>query len=518
MHFQDLGLVPPLLRALEEEGYATPTPIQAQSIPHLLQGRDLFGAAQTGTGKTAAFALPVLQKLAAEPPVKGRRPTRALVLAPTRELAAQIGERFTAYGRFLHPALRVAVIFGGVGKQPQLDALRAGIDVLVATPGRLLDLMGDGHVQLGHVEVFILDEADRMLDMGFIHDVRRVVAVVPPVRQTLLFSATMPDEIMDLAHSILRDPLRVEVTPVATTAEKVEQAIFFVEKADKRSLLGWLLEDPELTRALVFTRTKHGANRVAEYLAKIGVGAAAIHGNKSQNARERALEHFREGKNRVLVATDIAARGLDIDDVSHVINFDLPNEPESYVHRIGRTARAGASGAAVSFCELEERPYLADIERLTRQNIHRITEHPYRSNAPLPGITDLTPRGARPAASAPRPQSHRDGGGFRGGRDGRSGGGGGGDRNSRAPLPPRPQAPRAPAPAPVPVSARTAPAAAPVSAPPPTQRPASTNTGPAPGNNGGSGEGNAPRRRRRRGRPGGGAGGGPGGAPGRSDG
>jgi ATP-dependent RNA helicase RhlE len=399
MRFEELGLLPALLRALEAEGYDHPTPIQTQAIPHLLGGRDLFGCAQTGTGKTAAFALPVLQRLATEPATRGRRPIRTLVLAPTRELAAQIAERFTAYGHFLHPAQRVAVIFGGVGKQPQIDALRRGVDILVATPGRLLDLMGDGHVGLEHVEIFILDEADRMLDMGFIHDVRKVIAAVPPVRQTLLFSATMPAEIMNLAQTILRDPLRVEVTPVATTAEKVDQVLFFVEKNDKRRLLSWLLEDPDFSRTLVFTRTKHGANRVAEHLEKTGVGAAAIHGNKSQNARERALEHFRSGANRVLVATDIAARGLDIDDVSHVINFDLPNEPETYVHRIGRTARAGASGAAVSFCEMEERPYLVDIERLTRQHIPRITEHPFASPTPPPAPTDLDPKGR---GSAPR--------------------------------------------------------------------------------------------------------------------
>ncbi len=399
MRFEELGLLPALLRALEAEGYDHPTPIQVQAIPHLLGGRDLFGCAQTGTGKTAAFALPVLQHLATEPATRGRRPIRTLVLAPTRELAAQIGERFTAYGHFLHPAQRVTVIFGGVGKQPQIDALRRGVDILVATPGRLLDLMGDGHVALEHVEVFILDEADRMLDMGFIHDVRKIIAAVPPVRQTLLFSATMPAEIMNLAQTILRDPLRVEVTPVATTAEKVDQVLFFVEKNDKRRLLSWLLEDPDFSRTLVFTRTKHGANRVAEHLEKTGVGAAAIHGNKSQNARERALEHFRSGANRVLVATDIAARGLDIDDVSHVINFDLPNEPETYVHRIGRTARAGASGAAVSFCEMEERPYLVDIERLTRQHIPRITEHPFASPTPPPAATDLDPKGR---GSAPR--------------------------------------------------------------------------------------------------------------------
>ncbi len=381
MHFNDLNLIDPLLRAVQAEGYDTPTPIQAQAIPHILAGRDLVGCAQTGTGKTAAFALPILQQLAAD---RNRRrgPLRVLVLSPTRELATQIGDSFAAYGRQL--GFRHIVIFGGVGQQPQVDALRRSPEILVATPGRLLDLMGQGFVHLNSIEMFVLDEADRMLDMGFIHDVRRIIKALPARRQTLLFSATMPQDIQDLADHMLVNPVRVEVTPQATTVEKIAQSVFFVEKKDKRALLEYLLEDGAVRRVLVFTRTKHGANKLAEQLERAHFQAEAIHGNKSQSARERALANFKNGKTRVLVATDIAARGLDVDDVTHVINYDLPNEPESYVHRIGRTARAGAEGTAFSFCDSDERVYLRDIEKLIRLRVPVVTEHPYAAALDAP--------------------------------------------------------------------------------------------------------------------------------------
>jgi ATP-dependent RNA helicase RhlE len=388
MQFSDLGLIPPLARAVAAEGYTEPTPIQAQAIPHVLAGRDLLGLAQTGTGKTAAFALPILQRLAAAPAPQPRR-IRCMVLTPTRELASQIGESFSTYGR--HLPLRNTVIFGGVGMQPQKDALRAGMDILVATPGRLLDLAGQGLVDLKHLEVFVLDEADRMLDMGFIHDVRRVIALLPRRRQTLFFSATMPREAQDLADQLLVKPETVAVVPPATTVEKVDQEVFFVEKGDKRALLVDVLRDSSMRRVLVFSRTKHGANRIAEHLAKNAVVAEAIHGNKSQNARERALAGFKAGKTRVLVATDIAARGIDIDDVTHVVNFDVPEVPETYVHRIGRTARAGASGMALTFCDADERPDLRAIEKLTRQAIAIVEGHPFESRVPFT------------AATAPRP-------------------------------------------------------------------------------------------------------------------
>jgi ATP-dependent RNA helicase RhlE len=367
MSFAQLNLIEPLLRAVASEGYTEPTPIQLKAIPHLLAGRDLVGCAQTGTGKTAAFALPILQRLSAQPSKGHTRPVRVLILTPTRELASQIGASFAVYGR--HLAIKHTVIFGGVGQDPQVRAVRAGVDIVVATPGRLLDLIHQKHVRLDRVEVFILDEGDRMLDMGFIHDVRRIVAELPRQRQTMLFSATMPEEIRALASSILRDPVRVEVAPISSTADQIEQSVHYVSKADKRSLLVKLLGDAAITRALVFTRTKHGANRVSEQLEKSGINAAAIHGNKSQTARERALDGFKRGDVRVLVATDIAARGIDVDGISHVFNFDLPEVPEQYVHRIGRTARAGASGIAISFCDQEERPLLADIERLIRYRL-----------------------------------------------------------------------------------------------------------------------------------------------------
>ena len=388
------------MRALAGEKYDTPTPIQAQAIPHLLAGRDLLGLAQTGTGKTAAFALPILHHLQATPAVRAGRGPRALVLTPTRELAIQVADSFRVYGR--HLTLRSAVAFGGVGYQPQAAALARGVDVLVATPGRLLDLASRGAVRFDRLSFLVLDEVDRMLDMGFVRDVKRIVALLPKERQTLLFSATLPDDIAKLAAGLLKDPVRIEVTPSATTVEKVEQRVMYVDGATKSALLSELLKDAKIVRALVFSRTKHGANRIAARLERDQIGAETIHGNKSQAARQRALESFRSGRVRVLVATDIAARGIDVDGVSHVINYDVPNEPESYVHRIGRTARAGATGIAVSLCDDSERHYLRDIEKLTRQRL-TVVEHNHKA----------PPRSAAPRANdAARaaPEGKQDGG------------------------------------------------------------------------------------------------------------
>jgi ATP-dependent RNA helicase RhlE len=371
--FADLALIEPLRRALSLENYQQPTPIQAKAIPPVLAGHDLCGIAQTGTGKTAAFALPILQRLTADASPRRRFSPRALVLAPTRELAIQIGESFRAYGRFL--PLRHAVIFGGVGQQPQVRALSTGVDIVIATPGRLLDLMEQGHLRLDGVSIFVLDEADRMLDIGFIRPIRRIIAALPKARQSLCFSATMPPEVALLCRDMLRNPRRVEVTPPASTVERIDQRVVFVDATQKRRLLTTLLRDRSVARALVFTRTKHGANRVAEHLAKGGVRADAIHGNKSQGARQRAIAGFRDGSLRVLVATDIAARGIDIDGITHVINYELPNVPETYVHRIGRTARAGAAGTAISFCDTTERASLRDIERLTRRSLTVVGPH-----------------------------------------------------------------------------------------------------------------------------------------------
>ncbi|MBI5849921.1 MAG: DEAD/DEAH box helicase [Planctomycetes bacterium] len=379
--FAGLGLSDRLLRALADCGYHAPTPIQTQAIPHLVQGKDLLGIAQTGTGKTAAFALPTLDFLAHDRAPLHPREVRCLVLVPTRELASQVHESFRDYGK--HHDLRYAVVFGGVGIGAQQKALSRGVDVLVATPGRLLDLMSQRSVVLRDVEVFVLDEADRMLDMGFIRDVRKIIDALPKDRQSLLFSATMPVEVVQLTKAILIDPVRVEVAPQTKTADKVEQSIYFVEKAQKRELLAKLLEDGKMFRTLVFTRTKHGADRVVRSLKAAGFAAAAIHGNKAQGARERALGSFKDGKVPVLVATDIAARGLDVDDISHVVNFDLPNVPETYVHRIGRTARAGRGGVALSFCDQEEREYLRDIEKLIGQSVPVVVEHAYRSTVPF---------------------------------------------------------------------------------------------------------------------------------------
>jgi ATP-dependent RNA helicase RhlE len=432
VQFSELGLIPALLSAVAAEGYVEPTPIQVQAIPHVLAGKDLLGLAQTGTGKTAAFALPILQRLAQKAPPRAPRaprPIRCLVLTPTRELASQIGESFTTYGKQL--PLRNTVIFGGVGDGAQKQVLRDGIDVLVATPGRLLDLAGQGHVELRSLEVFVLDEADRMLDMGFIHDVRRVIALLPRQRQTLFFSATMPREAQELADQLLRDPATVAVVPPATTVEKVEQEVYFVEKGDKRSLLVDVLRESAMRRVLVFSRTKHGANRIAEHLVKNRIGAEAIHGNKSQNARERALAGFKAGRTRVLVATDIAARGIDIDDVTHVVNFDIPEVPETYVHRIGRTARAGAGGMAMSFCDAEERGDLLAIERLTRQQIPVVEGHPYESRVPFAAVPAA--RAAPSRAPHDRGRGDRGRGGRRPGAPSRGGsrrGGGGSGKQS----------------------------------------------------------------------------------------
>jgi ATP-dependent RNA helicase RhlE len=403
--FTDLGISEALRHALQAEDYLTPTPIQAQAIPVLLAGKDILGIAQTGTGKTAAFLLPILQHLAATRIAPAPRGARALVLAPTRELAAQIGERARAYGQRL--GLRHAVVFGGVGFKPQIATLARGVDLLVATPGRLLDLIAQGRLQLGQVGHLVLDEADRMLDMGFIRDVRKIVALLPKQRQSLLFSATMPPEIARLAAELLRAPVRVEVSPPTRTADHIDQRVFMVEAAAKRGFLTKLLADPEMARVMVFTRTKHGANRVAEQLARAGIAAEAIHGNKSQGARERALAQFRNGSARVLVATDIAARGIDVDDVTHVINYEIPNIPESYVHRIGRTARAGASGIAISLCDPSERGFLRDIERLTNRRLTDATTEPLDIAAPTAPSRGRPAAGARRRRRWSRPQHHR---------------------------------------------------------------------------------------------------------------
>ncbi|MBN1866224.1 DEAD/DEAH box helicase [Candidatus Sumerlaeota bacterium] len=371
--FSDLDLIEPIQRAVRAENYTTPTPIQAQAIPHLLRGRDLMGCAQTGTGKTAAFALPILQRLTSDARPRRPRAPRALILTPTRELAAQIRESFAVYGR--HLRLSHTVIYGGVGQRPQVQALSRGVDILVATPGRLHDLMGQGHLLLSKVEIFVLDEADRMLDMGFLPDVRKAIAALPKKRQSLFFSATMPAAIIDLARSLLTDPVRVSVAPRSPTADNIDERVMFVQKADKAALLRELLDDDAIARALVFTRTKHGANKVVRHLERSEIVADAIHGNKSQSARTLALDRFRSGRVRVLVATDIAARGIDVDGITHVINYDLPNEPEVYVHRIGRTARAGASGRAISFCDRDERDFLRDIERLIRRPVPVVEVH-----------------------------------------------------------------------------------------------------------------------------------------------
>lgn len=395
MSFEKLNLIEPILRALKTEGYTTPTPIQEQAIPVLLERKDLLGCAQTGTGKTAAFAIPILQLLHQDELYKkGPEGIKTLILTPTRELAIQIGESFASYGK--HLRLKHTVIFGGVSQHAQTQALKAGIDILIATPGRLLDLMNQRFVRLDNVKMFVLDEADRMLDMGFIHDVKKVIAKLPQKRQTLFFSATMPKEIATLADTILTNPVRVEVTPVSSTANTIQQLVYFVEKQDKKKLLLNLLKDRSIVTALVFTRTKHGADKVTKDLNQAGVSAEAIHGNKSQNARQRALSNFKSKQTRVLVATDIAARGIDVDQLSHVINFELPNVPETYVHRIGRTGRAGASGISLSFCDSEEKEFLRDIHKLIGKAIPVAEENPYAM-----ANTDLHQGSSAPRKSAP---------------------------------------------------------------------------------------------------------------------
>lgn len=381
MTFENLNLVEPILKALQEEGYETPTPIQGEAIPIVLSGKDLLGCAQTGTGKTAAFSIPIIQKLYLQGRGKGRRVIKALVLTPTRELAIQIGESFEAYARYT--GVNHVVIFGGVSQLPQVEALKKGVDVLIATPGRLLDLVAQGMIDLQTLDYFVLDEADRMLDMGFIHDIKRILLLLPQRRQTLFFSATMPPEIAKLADSILHQPEKVAVTPPASTVDMIEQSVYYVEKADKKGLLIELLKNPGIESALVFSRTKYGADKIARFLNKAGISADAIHGEKSQTARQRALSNFKEHKIKVLVATDIAARGIDVEELAYVVNNDLPEVPETYVHRIGRTGRAGRSGIAVSFCSSEEMPLLKDIQKLIGKKISVVENHEFVSEAGL---------------------------------------------------------------------------------------------------------------------------------------
>jgi ATP-dependent RNA helicase RhlE len=375
MQFHSLKLIDPLLKALEEEGYTTPTPIQQQSIPIVLEGKDLLGCAQTGTGKTAAFALPILQRLDANKSYGNKRKIRSLIVTPTRELAIQINDSFKAYGRYTD--LTSTVIFGGVNQNPQTTVLRTGVDILVATPGRLLDLMDQGFISLRDIEIFVLDEADRMLDMGFIHDVKKLLKVLPAKRQSLFFSATMPPEIVKLANTILYNPEKVSVTPVSSTVDIIQQGVYFVDKGNKNALLIDILRNEDIKTVLVFTRTKHGADKVVKMLLKNNIKAEAIHGNKAQNARQRALTNFKAQTTRVLVATDIAARGIDVDDLEYVINYDMSNIPETYVHRIGRTGRAGAKGTALSFCDATEKEYLKDVEKLISKKIPEIRDHPF---------------------------------------------------------------------------------------------------------------------------------------------
>jgi ATP-dependent RNA helicase RhlE len=399
--FSDLGLAEPLIRALAAKGYTTPTPIQAQSIPHVRDGADLVGLAQTGTGKTAAFALPILHRLSLNRKAPPPRGARVLVLAPTRELASQINLSFKSYGQFMGASAQV--VFGGVPIGKQIRAMERGVDVLVATPGRLLDLIDQRAVRIDGIEILVLDEADHMLDLGFIHALRRIAKMVPAVRQTLLFSATMPEPIAELARAFVKDPVQVSVTPPATTVERIDQVVVHVDAARKQELLHELLTAPAITRALVFSRTKHGADRIVKRLMGQSIPAAAIHGNKSQGQRERALDDFKRGRVRLLVATDIAARGIDVDGVTHVINFDLPDVPEAYVHRIGRTARAGKDGVAISFCAPDERGNLRDIERATRQTIE-VLEHPLGLATPQPGANAGSgPNAARKPPGRPRP-------------------------------------------------------------------------------------------------------------------
>jgi ATP-dependent RNA helicase RhlE len=406
MEFKQLALIEPILKALDAEGYTTPTPIQQQAIPIVLQRTDLLGCAQTGTGKTAAFAIPIIQLLQQQKEAgNGNRHIKTLILTPTRELAIQIDDSFAAYGRFCQ--ISHTVIFGGVSQVPQVQALKKGVDVLVATPGRLLDLISQGLIDLRHLEIFVLDEADRMLDMGFIHDVKRVIAKLPAKKQTLFFSATMPPEIQQLADSLLHHPSKVTVTPVSSTVEAIEQRLYFVDKGNKPHLLLHLLQDAAITSLLVFTRTKHGADKLVKVLQRQGIHAAAIHGNKSQNNRQKALLGFKTGEIRVLVATDIAARGIDIDALGYVINYELPDVPETYVHRIGRTGRAGASGIAITFCDAEERIELRDIQRLIGKTIPVVADHPFPAGTQVPALPTAQVEQREQRAHSPRPQGQR---------------------------------------------------------------------------------------------------------------
>ncbi|RED64854.1 DEAD/DEAH box helicase [Cohnella lupini] len=400
MTFNDLKLIPSILKALSMENYTAPTPIQEQSIPAVLAGRDLLGCAQTGTGKTAAFALPIIQLLSEKGKQGSNRPIRSLILTPTRELALQIDENVKAYSRFTE--LRCVAIVGGVSQREQERALARGADIVIATPGRLMDLLNQNLIQLRNIQVLVLDEADRMLDMGFINDVKKIIAKMPTQRQTLFFSATMPQEIATLVKTLLVNPVKVEITPVSSTVDRIEQSVYKVDKDNKQNLLVHLLQDKTIVSALVFTRTKHGADRVVRGLAKANISAQAIHGNKSQNARQAALSNFKNGTTRVMVATDIAARGIDIDELSHVINFNLPNISETYVHRIGRTGRAGHSGIAISFCETEELPYLRDIEKVIKKKIPLVENHPY----PMTGVPAAVKVEA-PRSSSPKPPAFR---------------------------------------------------------------------------------------------------------------
>ncbi len=405
MTFKELGVIEPILKALSNEGYTHPTPIQAKSLPILLRNKDLLGCAQTGTGKTAAFAIPILQQIYKNNQHKGTRKIKALVVTPTRELAIQIGESFTTYGQYT--GLRNTVIFGGVKQGKQTNALRGGVDILVATPGRLLDLMNQGYISLRDIEYAVLDEADQMLDMGFIHDIRKIIAKLPKDRQSLFFSATMPKAIVELSRKILGDFEKVTIAPEKATADKVEQALYYVSKKDKINLLTLLLKEQPTKSVLIFSRTKHGANKIVKLLSKAEITSEAIHGNKSQTARQKALGKFKNGQLKVLVATDIAARGIDVEELSLVINYDLPNVPETYVHRIGRTGRAAASGIALSFCCIDERPYLKDIQKLINQQIPVINEHPY---VPAPNEEVRTPKKTQRSSSRPgKPRKNKNG-------------------------------------------------------------------------------------------------------------
>ena len=404
MPFKSLQIIEPILKSLKEEGYTIPTAIQSEAIPIVLAGTDLLGSAQTGTGKTAAFAIPILQLLSANKSHDRKIKIRSLIVTPTRELAIQIGESFKAYGR--HTGLSSTVVFGGVNQNQQTNALQRGVDILVATPGRLLDLMNQGFISLKDIQIFVLDEADRMLDMGFIHDVKKIIAALPQKRQSLFFSATMPPEIVKLSATILHKPIKVEVTPVSSTADTINQFIYFVDKGNKNALLVDLLKDKNIKTALVFTRTKHGADKVVKILVKNHIKAEAIHGNKAQNARQRALSNFKAQTTRVLVATDIAARGIDVDDLGYVINFEIPNIAETYVHRIGRTGRAGANGIAYSFCDAEEKAYLKDIEKLINKKIPVIDNHPFPLMDHNPVKTEKQPH---QRSNHPRPKPSANG-------------------------------------------------------------------------------------------------------------